>query len=259
MVGSLAYTVNHGSVSATGHLLNEEDVNSIAPEVQSILRDETGIQEAREALSDLAKTGFDNEVLEGVLAAPDSFEEWRVGEALAEHHLVQELGCMFPWPDSRSTRNPNSSGGGVDLIGFHFGDRVRFVFAEVKTSHQQAWPPSLLTSRSHGLHAQLTGLSTGDDRSKWAIRYLTMNGNGRSWFSHVREAMATYLADNLDVVIYGILVHAAEPNQADLHARARSLSSTLKEPTTVALMAIYLRADLLTQVADAAIMLETAA
>lgn len=73
MVGSLAYTVDSGEVSATGHLLGELDVSDIAPGVQSILRDDTGVQEAREALADLAKTDFENERLESILTSPDSF------------------------------------------------------------------------------------------------------------------------------------------------------------------------------------------
>ncbi|MGN6199931.1 hypothetical protein [Humibacter sp.] len=259
MVGSLAYTVDHGRVAAAGHLLEEEDVASIAPAVQSILRDDTGVQEAREALADLAKTAFESERLESILASPDSFDEWRVGEALAEHHLITDVGCEFPWPDSRSTRNPNSSGGGVDLIGFHASDRVRFVFAEVKTSHQQAWPPSLVTSRSHGLHSQLSGLNAGDDRSRWAIRYLMMNSAGKPWLDSFRQALATYLADNLDVVIYGVLIHATEPNEADLRARALSLAQSVKEPTSMALVALYLTAELLVQIADVSVVLETAA
>lgn len=259
MAGSLAYTVRQGAVNAAGYLLEEADILHIARDVQAILRDDTGVQEAREALADLAKTDFERGRLESVLAAPDSFDEWRVGESLAEHHLAEELGCEFPWPDSRSTRNPNSSGGGVDLIGFHAGERIRFIFAEVKTSHQQAWPPALLTSRSHGLHTQLSGLSAGDARSRWAIRYLAMNAQGKPWLEKFREAMTTYLANGRDVVIYGVLIHATQPNQADLQARAASLSQTVAEPTTMALFAIYLSAELLAQLADASVVLETAA
>lgn len=258
MVGSLAYTLDHGAISATGHLLKESDITHVAPDVQSILRDDTGVQEAREAVADLAKTDFENERLESILATPDSFDEWRAGEALAEHHLVKEVGCSFPWPDSRSTRNPNSSEGGVDLIGFHASDRVRFVFAEVKTSHQQAWPPGLMTSRSHGLHSQLSGLNAGDNRSKWAIKYLLMNSGGKAWLGDFRQALATYLADSLDIIIYGVLIHATDPNQADLRARASSLAQSVEEPTSMGLIAIYLKAELLAQVADASVALETA-
>ena len=259
MVGSLAYKVDHGAVSATGHLLEDADVQRIAADVQSILRDDTGVQEARDALADLARTNFENNQLENVLAAPDSFDEWRVGEALAERHLAQEVGCEFPWPDSRSTRNPNSSGGGVDLIGFFVSDRVRFIFAEVKTSHQLAWPPSLLTSRTHGLHTQLSGLNACDQRSKWAIRYLAMNAVRQPWWEKFRQAMTTYLANGLDVVIYGVLIHTTRPNKADLQAQASSLSRAVQDPTTMALVAIYLTAELLVQVAAAAVILETAA
>lgn len=117
----------------------------------------------------------------------------------------------------------------------------------------------MLTSRSHGLHSQLSGLNAGDDRSRWAIRYLTMNSVGKSWLDSFRQALATYLADSLDVAIYGVLIHATEPNQADLRARASSLAQSVKEPTSMALVAIYLTAELLAQVADASVVLETAA
>ncbi|GAA2434807.1 MULTISPECIES: hypothetical protein [Mycobacteriaceae] len=259
VVDAAVYKVDHCAVHAAGHSIDEDRADAIAAEVRAILRDDKGIEDAYGALADLAKTDFHTETLQRVLAAPDSYDEWRVGEALAEHHLVNNKSCSFPWPDCRSTRNPNSSGGGVDLIGFEHGERVRFVFAEVKTSHQQAWPPSVLTSRSHGLHAQLTGLNAGDQRSEWAIRYLAMNGNGRPWFDDFRSAVRTYLADKLDVVIYGLLVHVAAPNQDDLQGQAVKLSKTLKEPTTMELVAIYLPAELLVKIADAAIVIETAA
>lgn len=257
VVGSLAYSIDQGAVTATGYLLEDADVARVTPSVQSILRDDAGIHEAREALADLPKTTFENERLEKILAPPTSFEEWRVGEALAEHHLATDLGCEFPWPDNRSTRNPNSSGGGVDLIGFHVGSRVRFVFVEAKTSHEQSWPPSSLTSRSQGLHHQLSGLNASDERSQWAIKYLMSNGLGKPWFYTFRQALTTYLTNEKDVIIYGILIHASNPNQNDLRARASSLAKSVEEPTSMALVAIYLTSELLTQIANAAVRLET--
>lgn len=259
MVGSLVYEIEDCVVRASGYTIDEAQANGMASEIRAILRDEAGVQEAREALADLTKTDFEIATLEGVLAAPESFDEWRVGEAIAEHHLVDLTRCHFPWPDSRSTRNPHSSGGGVDLIGFECAERTRFVFAEVKTSHQQSWPPGVLTSRSHGLHSQLTGLNAGDDRTTWGIRYLAMNGLGRPWFDEFRAAFSTYAADKLDVVIYGVLVHVATPNQADLRARASSLSASLRAPTKMELTAIYLDAEVLVMIADASVVLETAA
>lgn len=259
MAEVVAYTVNHSTVVATGHVLDGEAVAERAGSVRAILRDERGVERAREALSDLVKTDFASATLESVLSTPDSFDEWRVGEALAEEHLSRSTGCVFPWPDSRSTRNPGSSGGGVDLVGFAHGDRVRFVLAEVKTSHQQAWPPSVLTSRTHGLHAQLMGLNVGDKRCEWAIRYLLMNGEGRDWFDDLRAAIATYLADKLDVILYGVLVHVSMPNELDLAAEAKKLDGVVAPPTTIRLYALYLPAELLTALAEAKIVVETAA
>lgn len=259
MVGMVAYSFGQGAVPATGHVLSDDDVRDIAANVQAILRDDTGVQEARDALADVAKTAFATEQLEQILAAPTSFDEWRVGEALAEHHLSAVLGCDFPWPDSRSTRNPNSSSGGVDLVGFRDDGRVRFVFAEVKTSHQQAWPPNVMTSRSHGLHRQITDLSAGDDRGRWAMRYLSMNAVGKPWLGKLRQAIETYLNDNSDVVIYGVLIHAADAREKDLHDRAGQLAESIEGATEMSLVAIYVTADMLRELADATVVLETAA
>lgn len=86
-----------------------------------------------------------------------------------------------------------------------------------------------------------------------------MNAVGKSWMDRFRQALETYIADKLDVVIYGVLIHATEPKQTDLQARATSLAQAVKEPTSMALVAIYLTPELLAQVADASVVLETAA
>lgn len=257
MIGGLAYDTSHGQVKARGHVLDEKYIQTIAPDVQSILKDDVGVQEIKDALLGLVETEFGNTTLSQLLAPPTSFEEWRVGEALAEHHLVTHVGCQFPWPDSRSTRNPNSSSGGVDLIGFQVAATTRFVFAEVKTSHEKAWPPRLLTSRSHGLQTQLAGLIAGDDRSEWAIRYLSMNSIGRPWFHTFKDAMRTYLKDKLDIAIFGVLIHATDPQVNDLKDRAKNLAPLAVAPCSVALIAIYLSAELLVEAAAAPIAVET--
>lgn len=255
----LAYELDCSPLRAAGFVVDDEGAAAVAPTVRAILRDDTGVAEAREALVDVAKTDFESEILERVLAPRGSYEEWRVGEAVAEVHLSQVEGCTFPWPDSRSLRNPSSSSGGVDLLGIHDGDRIRFVFAEVKTSHQQAWPPSVVTSRSHGLHGQLTGLMAGDARLQAGIRYLVMNGVGRPWLATVKEAVATYLRDQSDVMLFGVLVHAADPNPADLENLATRLASTHADPTSSCLVALYATGDVLAAIADAVVELETAA
>lgn len=259
MVGVLAYELDCSPLRATGFIVDHDEADAVAPTVRAILRDDTGVDEAREALADVAKTDFEMDVLERFLAPRDSYEEWRVGEAVAEAHLTLVEGCTFPWPDSRSLRNPNSSSGGVDLLGIHAGERTRFVFAEVKTSHQQAWPPSVVTSRSHGLHGQLTGLMAGDERLQAGIRYLVMNGVGRPWLPTVKEAVATFLRDQHDVALFGVLVHAADANPADLENLATHLASVHVDPTSSCLVALYATGDVLATIADAVVELETAA
>lgn len=254
-----AYEEVDCAVPYAGHLLTGDDLEEVAPLIQAILRDDAGAVGVRQALLDLADTDFAVDVLDAVLAAPAAFEEWRVGEALAEHHLSTERSCCFPWPDSRSTRNPGSSGGGVDLIGFAATEPIRFAFAEVKTSHQQAWPPSVVTSRSHGLHTQLSGLNAHDDRSRWAIRYLGLNAIDRPWFGLFRSAMRSYLNDQNDVVIYGVLVHFADPDPRDLRARSNALAAELRDGTTLALIGLYATSELLAEIVGAPIEVETSA
>ncbi|WP_157563652.1 hypothetical protein [Micromonospora chokoriensis] len=259
MAGTVAYQIDGCVVPATGFELTATDVEEIAPAIRAILRDDSGLSEAFEALQDLPRTEFAVTMLQRVLEPPSKFEEWRVGEALAEHHLSISRDCTFPWADSRSARNPNSISGGVDLIGFHSGDRVRFVFAEVKTSHHQSWPPSVVTSRSEGLRGQLSGLNDSDDRSRWAIKYLTMNSINKPWFSIHRQAMQTYLADVKDVMLFGVLVHVATANMKDLEALTNRLSELPATKTAIELIGLYIEADVLASLVEGPIAVETAA
>lgn len=258
--GSVCYDLAGQSVPARGHEISADDVPSWAEPVRAVLGDDAGLTEARESLQELVKTDFNTAVLEAVLAPQTSHEEWRVGEAVAQHHLTEEFGHVFPWPDSRSTRNPNSSGGGVDLIGIGVvGGVSRFVLCEVKTSHQQAWPPAIATSRSHGLRSQLVGLLEGDDRSKWAIKYLVMNALGKPWQPELEAAMKTYLDAPSKVCVVGILVHVAVPDEKDLKANAQSLSKTCPAETDMRLIALYPHPGVLALIADAEVIVETAA
>lgn len=206
MIGGVAYRIECPPVQATGYLIDADTAQQVSQGVREILEDSTGVQDALDALSDIAKTDFELDLLKELLQPPSSFEEWRVGEALAEFHLTEHEGCVFPWPNSRSVRNPMSSTGGVDLIGLVERERAKFVLAEVKTSHQQRWPPSVVTSRSDGVCGQLVGLIAQDARLRAAIRYLMMNGSGRPWMAQVAAAVATYVANKNDVVLFGVLV-----------------------------------------------------
>lgn len=257
--GAIAYESTVNDIPIVGHSLTAEDTADLENPVQALLNDSRGMTEARAALDDLARTDFGQHVLEEILAPTSAHPEWRVGEALGENHLTVDHACEFPWPECRSTRNPGSSGGGVDLIGFHDSRRIRFAFGEVKTSHQQRWPPSIVTSRTHGLQTQLHGLSVGDDRRKWAIKYLVLNSMGRSWHTTLRAAIESYLDDPDDVVVFGVLIHIAEPRSADLTWQPKALSELRPASTEIRLIAIYLDTESLQRLAGGAISVETAA
>ena len=258
--GSVCYDLAAQSVPARGHEITPEDAPNWAAPVQALLTDDSGVAEARESLQELVKTDFNSSVLDAVLAPRDSHEEWRVGEALAEHHLIEEFGHTFPWPDSRSTRNPNSSGGGVDLIGIGNNAGVScFVLGEVKTSHEQAWPPAVATSRSHGLRSQVAGLLEEDDRSRWAIRYLLMNAQGKPWKPEFDAAMQTYLGAPGKLCVIGVLVHVAAPDEKDLKANAEALSTKCPVDTDMRLIGLYPHPGVLSEIAGADVIVETAA
>lgn len=255
---SSAYSVGAGSVVADGLEVDGGGLAAAAPEVQSLLADAVGADEVREAMGDVAQTQFRRDALERVLTDARQPEEWRVGEALAEHHLVSDHGCEFPWPSGRDLGNPGTSGGGVDLVGFHTeGDEVRLALGEVKTSRQQAWPPSVMTGR-HGLHKQVEGLRDGDDRKTWAIRYLAVHAVDKPWLSQFKGAWARYADDPTDVRLFGTLVHLAPPKSEDLTARARGLASGCPAKTRIKLHAIYLPDDGLDKLAGRSVTVETA-
>lgn len=136
------YSIQEGNVVAEGIQFDGHGVNDISESVQSLLMDQAGIDEVNEAMSAMDLTDFENERLADLLHSARPQEEWRVGEALAEYHLAEDHQCTFPWPSGRDLKNPGTSTGGVDLVGFQqHGESVRLAFGEVKTSRHSARPP----------------------------------------------------------------------------------------------------------------------
>ncbi|MEU6492986.1 hypothetical protein ABZ890_21650 [Streptomyces sp. NPDC046984] len=234
------YTVEVATLPAAGYAVSDNDAASAAPAIQELLTDSKGIEEVRKSLESITRTEFDRARLEEVLSPESDPEEWRVGEALAEYHLMSEHSCLFPWPSGRDLKNPGTSSGGVDLIGFEITEsgETALALAEVKTSQQEKSPPDLMSGR-HGMQGQLEGLRDGDSRKLWAIKYLGMHAQGKEWFHHFQNSMIRYFADPTDVRLYGTLIRTVNPNIADLRARARSLALDLPGKTKIVLTAIY--------------------
>jgi hypothetical protein len=252
------YAVNASPVHAQGFALEREDLEEAAEAVRDLLHDTLGAAEVHTALDELATTDFQRELLDRMLAPPAEVEEWRVGEALAEHHLVSEHDCYFPWPGSRDLKNPKTSSGGVDLIGLAVpaGERACFALGEVKTSRQAAWPPGVVTGR-HGLVAQLEGIRDGGQRKDWALSYLAMHAVNSPWLTSYKEAFARYMEDQWDVRLFGTLVHLTGSNQADLDRRAHQLSAGCPLSTQIHLDALYLSPDGLDVLAGGPVARET--
>jgi hypothetical protein len=253
------YAVDASPVHAQGFALSRGDLDQAATAVRAILHDSLGADEVRTALDELTTTNFHRDLLERMLAPPAEVEEWRVGEALAEHHLVSEHECYFPWPATRDLKNPKTSSGGVDLVGLKLstGETARFALGEVKTSRQAAWPPSVVTGR-HGLAAQLEGIRDGDDRKHWALGYLAMHAVNSDWLSFYKEAFARYIDDQWDICLFGTLVHLTESKQADLGGRTHRLSVGCPPTTQIHLDALYLSPDGLDVLAGMVVARETA-
>ncbi|MFF7224109.1 hypothetical protein ACIP4T_27085 [Streptomyces massasporeus] len=239
MAWTETYSVGTEHVPAVGYGLQDEDARALAEPIQELLQDVKGAEDVRRSLEEVTRTAFRIDRLETVLSATGTVSEWRVGESLAEHHLASQHACVFPWPSGRDLKNPGTSGGGVDLIGFDTsGEKAALALGEVKTSRQQLWPPSALTGR-HGLEKQLEGLRNNDDRKTWAVRYIAMHAVGKDWHGIYTEAMVRFLDDPEDVQLFGTLVHVADSNELDLKTRAKNLSDGCPPVTKIRLTAIY--------------------
>ncbi|MFP4439168.1 MAG: hypothetical protein ACLFVO_18155 [Chloroflexaceae bacterium] len=86
----------------------------------------------------LATTEMASDTLLTLLSCEPQYEDWEVGESLAQCLLEAEYGIHWPWNQERDKRTPRASLPGVDLVGFgRFNHEVWLVFGEVKTSNDQ--------------------------------------------------------------------------------------------------------------------------
>lgn len=258
MAWNQVYSIGSADLTAVGHDLSDVEAEIIAPDVQALLADTTGVDEVRKSLESVTRTDFSRQRLEEVLFTEGTVEEWRVGEALAEHHLTSEHNCLFPWPSGRDLKNPGTSSGGVDLIGFEITvGEAAFALGEVKTSQQQKNPPDLMSGR-HGMKGQLEGLRDVDDRQRWAIKYIALHAVEKDWFPLFQQSMIRYLADPTDIRLYGTLIHITQPDARDLKARATSLAVGRPAKMKISLAAIYATSQGMEILANGQIVWETA-
>jgi len=238
------YTLGAPPVTGTGLGVSTKQLEEqLSGEVASLVFDDVGTESLSELLNGLAETEFSRDNLDVLLTDNSEPEPWRVGEALAEHHLSQYHGCFFPWPDGRDERKRGSSLPGADLVGFQYHEgRERFVFGEVKTSSEAKYPPGAVYGR-HGLKQQLEDLKDRRDIRDGLVRYLGYRAQSATWYNRFREAAKTYLSDTCNVRLFGLLVRDVPPGEKDLQARVHSLSDDCPPKTVIGMIALYLPAD----------------
>jgi len=232
-----------GAVPVTGIGLSmsaEQLDQQLSGSVAALVFDDVGIRDLCGLLNGLADTEFARDNLDALLAGAPVPENWRVGEALAEHHLNESHDCFFPWPDGRDERKCGSSLPGADLVGFqNSGGQERFVFGEVKTSSHASYPPGAVYGR-HGLKQQMEGLRNCSGIRDDLVRYLGHRAGKADWRERYRTAAAVYLNNTCEVRLFGILVRDVPPHKDDLRVRVDKLAAGCPDAMAIRLIAIYL-------------------
>lgn len=239
---SQEYNVSAQPVKAYGASYSNQQLDQIlSGPVKAILQDASGKDELSSLLTSLITTDFEQAELAAVLAEEHDFEDWLVGEAIAEAFVADHGRCEYPWPTSRDLKNSNASPAGCDLTGLQLLDDqelpYRFSFGEVKTSYDQNSPPSVMSS----LGKQLFGLR--DDKKVKAdlVKYLGLHATEKSWQSKFQSAAKRYVqSKGTDIAVYGVLLRDTAPNKADIRGKACALALDCPEATDIELHAIHI-------------------
>jgi len=235
------YQLGSAPVVGVGLGISAEQLGQqLAEPVAALVFDNTGVRNLGELLDGLADTEFSRENLDVLLTDASTPEDWRVGEALAEHHLSANHDCFFPWPDGRDERKRGSSLPGADLVGFQNRDgHERFVFGEVKTSSHASYPPGVVYGR-HGLKQQMEDLRNRREIRDDLVRYLGHRASGATWSARYQAAARVYLNDTCEVCLFGMLVRDVVPHEDDLRTRVSALVVGCPAAMNIDLIAIYL-------------------
>lgn len=247
LFGDEVYVADAMPVKARGIGISPERLQELrAQRLQDILTDNPGREQVDVLFGSLELTAFGAEAVAQVLK-PSPEEEhsrgWREGEALAEAWLIDAEDCEFPWPFNRDLRHPRASLPGPELVGFTCdSDGDRFVFAQVKTSKEQRFPPGVVHHSKHGLVAQLTALHNDRSLKDCVVKYLGYRAKAdQPWFGRYRTAAIRYFNSNAAAVsLFGVLVRDVPPKQADLAEAATDLANVCCAETHVALYGLYL-------------------
>jgi hypothetical protein len=239
--GTIEYELGSFPVTGCGFSYSAAELDTaLSGPVAEVVYDDTGKADIEALLAGLAETDFAKGEVERILSDTKPPEDWRVGEALAESHLVHQKDCFFPWPDGRDERKSGSSLPGADLVGFQSkGADDFFAFGEVKTSAENKYPPGAMHGRT-GMKQQLEDLKDDVKIKDDLVRYLGHRATTAAWKSRYQSAAISYLKSNTNVRVFGILVRDVEPNQDDLRVRVTKLANDQHADMVIELLALYL-------------------
>ncbi len=253
-LGEECYSLGTPPCKGGGRTWTEGEFDeAISGLVSTLVFDDEGKADIEQLLAGLAETEFAQEQLEKALADPDDIEGWRVGEAIAEAYLTEHRDCLFPWPDGRDERKSGSSLPGADLVGIqHDAKGDRFVFGEVKTSGEAKHPPGAVYGRT-GLKQQLEDLRDKVEIRRDLFKYLAHRAKNSPWLDRFKAATKRYLKNTSDVQLFGVLVRDVDPHEDDVRVRVEKLGDNCPAGTEVELLALYLPAGVINNLASKAL------
>ena len=211
--------------------------------VKPRLEDHAGRDELLAEIRGLGSTGFGIAHLEDLIENESvEVKDWEVGEALAECILSDKYDVIWPWNMMRDSRNPLASDQGADLVGFiEIDGQVRFLFGEVKVSHDTGTPPGVMSGKS-GMIQQLERLAEEPHLHGQLITWLYHRCKHDYDLMEKYKAALAFHGDNESkgTYLFGVLLRDTSPQQDDLRTRGTALGNSLVEPTSGKLDAWYL-------------------
>jgi len=225
--GTTEYKETHNGIDIQGVSYTESNIEQSAQKIADICFDTSRQCDFNAYIASLSETGFNDSGL-----TLSKIKDWQVGEGFAEAYLCSHYGCSFPWSNNRDLKNPNSSLTGADLVGYCKG---QFAFGEVKTSKEQQSPPQVTSKKGDGLNAQLNKLCADSD-ARWAlVQYLFYRQKDKAEY---QAACASYLQNNTNFYIFGVLLRNTEPALNDWNYLKKHLEPHAQN--SVFLIGLYL-------------------
>lgn len=216
------------NLSLLGILYRDDELPQLTPAIVEKCFDTQGQIEFQDYVNSIDETGFNQ-----ITSVTIDIKAWQMGEGFAESYLINCWSCKFPWSNNRDLKNPKSSLTGADLVGFYEG---KFAFGEVKTSSENKYPPQVTSKKSDGLNTQLNKLCEDRNLQLTLMQYLFCRlGKDKSDY---KRAMESYLSNNDNFNIFGILIRDVDPKIEDWEYLQKHLKP--HSSSNIFLIALYL-------------------